>query len=159
VSDRRGSARPFDGKRRSRSQCGRTPGIYGTGGGSLRLGTPQNVEGPPGRPKRSFKACRSSTLRAIVEPLRRGAYLPAVIQLGNPCSSAHLARGPPNRRDDISHRCKHRDYVPLLRCEQEIAKPCPRYSTYSQAQRNCACCTAQAFVGIAVFKAVEMMCS
>jgi hypothetical protein len=59
-----------------------------------------------GSPRRSFQGLQQFHIKRAISDLCTGGLSPGRVLLGNPCSSAHLAHGPPNRRDGQSHRCK-----------------------------------------------------
>jgi hypothetical protein len=69
-----------------------------------------------------------------------GGLSPGRIQLGNPCSSAHLARGPPNRRDGRAIAASISTINPRVRHEQDKRRSgstfCAGYSPFPQDQPN-----------------------
>jgi hypothetical protein len=69
-----------------------------------------------------------------------GGLSPGRIQLGNPCSSAHLARGPPNRRDGRAIAASISTINPRVRHEQDKRRGgstfCAGYSPFPQDYHN-----------------------
>jgi hypothetical protein len=65
------------------------PSCSGIGEGLEPAGQAEKIEGPPGRPKRSFN------ISGRLLDLCTGGLSPSRIQLGNLCLSTSLARGPP----------------------------------------------------------------
>jgi hypothetical protein len=101
--------------------------------------TPKNRRTARVAPGGPSLACRSSTLAGDYWTSAPGLS-PGRIQLGNPCSSAHLARGPPNRRDGRAIAASISTINPRVRREQDKRRSgstfCAGYSPFPQDQPN-----------------------
>ena len=97
--------------------------MTGASGPNSMRPMPKMVEGPPGCPKRSFNYLQQFHIIRAISDLCTGGLSPGRIQLGNPCSSAHLARGPPNRRDGQAIAASAITIRGCIECEQETINP------------------------------------